>query len=255
MATKKKPTKKTTRKTSAGSRAASKKVIKKKVAKKVVVKKKTAKKKRVAPQIASSKTSKAAKETKKKTPRRRRGLSVVEAARSGEVDSKGFVFVNGRRVRLICTDGLTAKRKRRPKATTSDRAAAPKRQLKSPLSAAQLRDFRERLLKYRSGVLHDMGALEKEALEANSGDISHMPIHMADVGSDVYDQDLRLGMAASERQRILEIDDALVRIAKKNYGICQSTGEPIPLPRLRAKPWAKYTKEAAERVERMNRRP
>ena len=123
------------------------------------------------------------------------------------------------------------------------------------MSAAQLREFRERLLKYRAGVLHDLGAIEKEALEANSGDISHMPIHMADVGSDVYDQDLRLGMAASERQRIIEIDDALVRIAKKNYGICQSTGEPIPLPRLRAKPWAKYTKDAAERVERMNRRP
>jgi RNA polymerase-binding transcription factor DksA len=77
---------------------------------------------------------------------------------------------------------------------------------------------------------------------------------MADVGSDAYDQDLKLGMAASERKRIRDIEDALVRIRKKTYGVCQLTGETIPTPRLRAKPWAKYTKESAEKIERQTRR-
>ena len=76
---------------------------------------------------------------------------------------------------------------------------------------------------------------------------------MADVGSDAYDQDLKLGMAASERKRIRDIEDALVRIKKKTYGVCHHTGCKIPDARLHAKPWAKYTKEAAEKIERRTR--
>ena len=76
---------------------------------------------------------------------------------------------------------------------------------------------------------------------------------MADVGSDAYDQDLKLGMAASERKRIRDIEDALVRIKKKTYGVCHHTGSKIPDARLHAKPWAKYTKEAAEKIERRTR--
>jgi DnaK suppressor protein len=107
-------------------------------------------------------------------------------------------------------------------------------------------------MKYRQRLLIDLGRIEKEALDANS-ESSHMPIHMADVGSDAYDQDLKLGMAASERQRINSIEDALMRIKKKTYGVCHETGKEIPEVRLKAKPWAKYTKEAAEVIERRNR--
>ena len=99
----------------------------------------------------------------------------------------------------------------------------------------------------------NLGTIESEALNANAN-LSSMPIHMADVGSDAYDQDLKLGMAASERKRIRDIEDALIRIRKKTYGVCQLTGTPIPTPRLRAKPWAKYTKESAEKIERQTRR-
>ena len=63
----------------------------------------------------------------------------------------------------------------------------------------------------------------------------------------------KLGMAASERKRIRDIEAALVRIKKKTYGICHLTGKPIPEVRLKAKPWAKYTKESAEKIERLNR--
>ena len=72
----------------------------------------------------------------------------------------------------------------------------------------------------------------------------------ADVGSDAYDQDLKLGMAASERKRIRDIEAALIRIKKKTYGVCHLTGNQIPTTRLQAKPWAMYTKESAEKVER-----
>jgi RNA polymerase-binding transcription factor DksA len=125
--------------------------------------------------------------------------------------------------------------------------------MKTTLTAKELRVYRDRLMKYRASLLIDLGTIESEALNANA-DLSSMPIHMADVGSDAYDQDLKLGMAASERKRIRDIEDALIRIRKKTYGVCQLTGTPIPTPRLRAKPWAKYTKESAEKIERQTRR-
>ena len=201
--------------------------------------------------VANKKSSKKADQNiAKKTivkRRRRRGFSVSDAAREEIADEQGFVYVNGRKIRMIVSNGL-AKKKRRSKTT----AVTPEKKifsLKTKLTAKQLREFRDQLLRYRAQLLVDLGAIEKEALDINS-DISHMPIHMADVGSDAYDQDLKLGMAASERKRIRDIEDALVRIKKKTYGVCHLTGAAIPETRLRAKPWAKYTKESAEKMER-----
>ncbi len=241
--------KKSTKKKSTKKKVTKKKVTKKKVTKKKVTKKKVTKKK------VTKKKSKAAKKPAKKVgtaapTRRRRGQSVAEAARAVETDANGFAFVNGRRVRLIATP-VSPKARRRRAGTRVEESGTPKPStVRSPLSAKELREFRDRLMKYRASILQDLGAMEREALQSTSGDVSHMPMHMADVGSDAYDQDLKLGMAASERQRIRDIDDALNRIKDKTYGVCAQTLEVIPMARLRAKPWAKYTKEAAERLDR-----
>ncbi len=248
-------------------KASTKKVAKKKVALKTVAKKtpvkKDAKKLKVAAKKALSKKvaakNVAAKKISSKTvalkapikKRRRRGISVSEAAREAETDSRGYAIINGRKVRLISTNGVSKKKKRsKPKIALVDLKGKVK--LKTHLTAKQLRVFRDKLMQYRNQLLIDLGAIEKEALDVNS-DVSHMPIHMADVGSDAYDQDLKLGMAASERKRIRDIEEALVRIKKKTYGVCYLTGSVIPDARLNAKPWAKYTKESAEKIERMNR--
>ena len=266
--TKKKVAKKATKKVAkkkvakkVAKKATKKKVAKKKATKKVVAKK-LATKKKVAKKKATTKKSStrkaipvSSKKVAKKTAvkrRRRRGVSVSDAAREEEADVDGFVYVNGRKIRMIVSNGL-AKKKRRTKAKTTGDTENKILSLKTTLTTKQLREFRDRLLKYRARLLIDLGAIEKEALDVNS-DVSHMPIHMADVGSDTYDQDLKLGMAASERNRIRDIEDALVRIRKKTYGVCHLTGSKIPDARLHAKPWAKYTKDAAEKIERRTRR-
>ena len=244
-AVRKKVTKKKARKKIVRKKIATKKkVAKKKVAKKII--KKTIKK-----NIAKKAAQKTAVKTAPKKKKRRRGVSVSDAAREEEADDRGFVFINGRKVRLIVSNGLVKKKRRSTSATSSqtDKVIS----LKTSLNAKQLRIYRDRLLEYRAQLLSDLGAIEKEALDVQS-DISHMPIHMADVGSDAYDQDLKLGMAASERKRIRDIEAALVRIKKKTYGVCHLTGEVIPNARLRAKPWAMYTKDSAEQVERRSRR-
>lgn len=67
-----------------------------------------------------------------------------------------------------------------------------------------------------------------------------MPIHMADLGSDNWEQEFTLGLIANERNCVQEIDEALLRIRNKTYGVCLAMRKRITVARLRAKPWAKY---------------
>jgi DnaK suppressor protein len=151
---------------------------------------------------------------------------------------------------MISTRTPSTPRKVKPKKASSAEveAEAPTKPVRTPLTAKELRHFRGLLLLKRAEIIGDLSAMEAAALEAG-GNLSHLPIHMADVGSDTYDQDFNLGLAESERVRLREIDDALQRIEDKTYGICQKTGNPIPKARLNAKPWAKYTIEAARQIE------
>ena len=82
-------------------------------------------------------------------------------------------------------------------------------------------------------------ALRKSRLDA-AGDLSSMPIHMADIGTDNFEQEFTLGLMDSERKMLAEINEAIGRIDNGTYGICEGTGKSIPKVRLRAKPWARY---------------
>jgi RNA polymerase-binding protein DksA len=168
-------------------------------------------------------------------------------------DEKGYVFINGRRVRMITTSGkLPPKRRATSAAAEVPAEETPKspKPIKTNLTRKQLNYYRNLLRIKRAELVGDLSSLEAEALRSSGGNLSHMPIHMADIGSDTYEQDFMLGLAETERKFLREIDAALQRIEDGTYGICQMTGEPIPEARLEAKPWAMYTIEAARRLER-----
>lgn len=118
----------------------------------------------------------------------------------------------------------------------------------SKLGKADLNYFRDLLLEKRREILGDVGSMESEAFKAGSN-LSNMPIHMADVGTDNFEQEFTLGLIESERQILREIQEALLRVENGTYGVCQGTGNPIPRVRLEAVPWAKYTREYAEALE------
>lgn len=124
--------------------------------------------------------------------------------------------------------------------------------VKSHLSKKELNQYRTLLLVKRAEILGDMSSMSREALQ-DSANLSHMPIHMADVGSDNYEQELMLGLVESERKIVQEINSALERVQLGTYGICQSSGKPINKERLAAKPWAKYCIEVAREMERNGR--
>lgn len=85
-------------------------------------------------------------------------------------------------------------------------------------------------------------------LEA-SGDISEYPFHVADHGTDTYDQEMDALMAQRVSRELEEIDDALHRLVETpgRFGICERTGEPIPFERLDLIPWARTCNEAGAR--------
>jgi RNA polymerase-binding transcription factor DksA len=199
----------------------------------------------------SGKSSKKAPAKKKTVGRRRPGArSVAEAASEAQADAQGYVFINGRRVRMVSTGGKVPTRKKTVTSTvTEDEGPRDlEKPVKTTLTAKQLRHYRDVLMVKRAQIIGDLKSLEDSS--SDSGELSKLPLHMADVGSDVYNQDLNIGLAENELARLKEIDHALVRIKAKTYGMCLLTGDPIPEARLEAKPTAKYTIESARRIER-----
>jgi DnaK suppressor protein len=136
---------------------------------------------------------------------------------------------------------------------TSRAQVSSTRKKKRVLLNADAKHFKKLLLEKRREILRNVSEFEDEALKKSrldaSGDLSSMPIHMADLGTDNYEQEFALGLMDSERKLLREIDNALTRIERKTYGICEGTGKPIPKARLEAQPWARYCVEYARMLE------
>lgn len=113
-----------------------------------------------------------------------------------------------------------------------------------------LEKYRTILLRKRSELVGDVSNMEDEALRQSSGALSHQPQHMAEQGTDAFEQAMSLDLAAVDRTLIREIDDALARIDAGTYGVCERTGVLIAPERLAELPWAKYSIEAARALER-----
>lgn len=91
-------------------------------------------------------------------------------------------------------------------------------------------------------------ALRKTRAEA-SGDLSSMPIHMADIGSDAYEQEFTLTLMASEEGTLELVEQALERIRSKTYGTCEECNAVISKKRLEALPFASLCIRCAEKLE------
>jgi DnaK suppressor protein len=119
------------------------------------------------------------------------------------------------------------------------------------LSVKELDYYRDLLLAKRRELVGDMGSMEAEALRSSSGsNLSTLPMHMADMGTDNYEQEFTLGLVEKDRVVLREINQALAKIQDGTYGICEGTGKPIGKPRLEAQPWAKYSIEYARMLEK-----
>jgi DnaK suppressor protein len=148
------------------------------------------------------------------------------------------------------------KRVRRPAVAAKSAAPAKPEPVKTLtyLTVKELAHFQQLLLIKRAELVGDVNSMENEALQKSrlnsSGDLSTMPIHMADIGTANYEQEFSLGLLDGERKMLREINEALLRIQDRTYGICEGTGNEISKARLEANPWARYCVEYARMLEK-----
>jgi RNA polymerase-binding transcription factor DksA len=102
------------------------------------------------------------------------------------------------------------------------------------------------LLELREQLLRQMNGLAKDSAQEMPG----YSLHMADSGTDNFDRDFALSLLSSDQDAVYEIEEALKRIEKKTYGICELTGKPIPRARLEAIPWTRFTVAAQAQLEK-----
>jgi len=106
--------------------------------------------------------------------------------------------------------------------------------------------YYDRLLELRDQLTRQMHGLAKESAQEMAG----YSLHMADSGTDNFDRDFALSLLSSDQDAVYEIEEALKRIEKNTFGVCELTGKPIPRMRLEAIPWARFTVESQAQLER-----
>lgn len=115
-----------------------------------------------------------------------------------------------------------------------------------PKIKADWQKYYDTLLDLRERLLNQMSGLAKESAE----EMASYSLHMADSGTDNFDRDFALSLLSSDQDAIYEIEEALKRIEKGTYGVCELTGKAIPKARLDAIPWTRFTVEAQAQLEK-----
>jgi RNA polymerase-binding transcription factor DksA len=107
----------------------------------------------------------------------------------------------------------------------------------------RLQDERARVLAALNRSLAERSANTEEE---QSGDISTMPTHQADLGTDTMQGEFDAANETRMSRELAEIDDALERLAQnpEKFGICEDTGAEIPYKRLDIVPWARTCADA-----------
>ena len=123
----------------------------------------------------------------------------------------------------------------------------------SVLKTDEVESFRHILLGLRSRLRGDLDQMTDEALRRaqpeSSGNLSNVPLHMADVGTENYDQEFTLELIENEQETLEQVLQALGRIDAGTFGRCQECGEPIAKSRLQALPYTRHCIGCARAME------
>lgn len=106
------------------------------------------------------------------------------------------------------------------------------------VSRSRLMDQREQIMTLYE---HDL-RVGKTASDEGTEDI-------VDRANNSYNREFMFALSDTERQILLEIDEALLRLEKGKYGTCLNCEESIPRTRLKAVPWTRYCIDCQEQAE------
>ncbi len=130
-------------------------------------------------------------------------------------------------------------RRRAGVATETDESDVPE------LTGAQIEDLRKRLEERRASLLSNIERSREQ--ERGTG---------REVGDEMDEANIEEEAAVTSKllerdvHLLTEIDRALAKIRDGSYGTCEGTGEPIGYARLNLRPWARYSVEYQEELER-----
>jgi RNA polymerase-binding transcription factor DksA len=134
-------------------------------------------------------------------------------------------------------------------------ARAPVRLPRDAKTLAFFGRQKQRLLELRDHFLDQMQSVAQDSLRsrAENNEASAVGQHQADAGSDAYEKDFALSLLSQEQDALYEIEEALKRIEIGTYGVCEMSNKPIPHTRLEAIPFARFTVECQQQLEKENR--
>jgi DnaK suppressor protein len=117
-----------------------------------------------------------------------------------------------------------------------------------PLKKADIAKFKKRLEEMKAQMMQVVRDVSKEVKtpEESKG----YSQHQADEGTDDFDRNISLQVSDEEFKIIRQIDRALEKIEENTYGVCDISGEEIPLARLEAIPYATMTVKSQEQFEK-----
>ncbi len=119
------------------------------------------------------------------------------------------------------------------------------------LTDSQRKHLEARLRSERARALRSLNrgveARSEESEEDQAGDLTKMPTHQADLGTDTMQEELDASNATRISRELAEIDAALERLYAdpEHFGVCERTGDPIPYARLEIIPWARTCNDDA----------
>ena len=113
--------------------------------------------------------------------------------------------------------------------------------------------YRKKLMEERERLHREMGIIEQEMSYDDAGagrsELSNYDQHPADAGTETFEKERDLSLHDSFRDTIGRIDEALGKIDRGTYGVCDRCGREIPAGRLDALPHAIYCVECQDIVE------
>ena len=121
------------------------------------------------------------------------------------------------------------------------------------MKKSEAKPYKKLLLHLRGRLRGDVTTMADAALNKtrseSSGDLSSMPIHMADMGSDNFEQEFTLSLMESEEGMLEQIEVALERIEEGVYGLCVECDGKILKARLQAIPYTPYCVKCASKLQ------
>jgi len=113
--------------------------------------------------------------------------------------------------------------------------------------------YREELTQLAQRLTGELRPLREEALQSSggeaSGNLSNAPMHLADLGTDTFEQEMALCLLENKSEKMQEITEAIRRLDEGTFGTCENCEKAIGKERLRALPFTRYCVRCAAQID------